>query len=147
MVHVIENGGNYGWSVNEAFHPFKPRQKADAASKISKPIVEYPHTPKDDTSRKDYGQSITGGYVYRGKALPVLDGVYVYGDFQSGRIWGVKAKDGQAVESAELIDVTKSKILNIAAFGEDQAGDLFILAFGAKDSKDGTLYRLVPAGE
>jgi glucose/arabinose dehydrogenase len=140
MVHVIENGGNYGWSVNEAFHPFKPRQKADAATKITKPIVEYPHGPKDDPKRTDYGQSITGGYVYRGTALPSLDDVYVYGDFQSGRIWGVKAKDGQAVEAGELTDVNKSK-LAIAAFGEDQKGELFILAF------DGKIHKLVPAGE
>jgi glucose/arabinose dehydrogenase len=138
MVHIIENGGNYGWSINEAFHPFKPRQKADPASPISRPIVEYPHGPNDDRNRKDYGQSITGGYVYRGKALPALEGVYVYGDFQSGRIWGVKAKDGQAVEAGELTDVSKSK-LAIAGFGEDATGDLFILAF------DGRIHRLVPA--
>jgi glucose/arabinose dehydrogenase len=142
MVHIIENGGNYGWSINEAFHPFKPRQKAEPATakSISKPIVEYPHGPNDDPKRKDFGQSITGGYVYRGKALPELQGVYVYGDFQSGRIWGVKAKDGQAVEAGELTDVNKSK-LAIAAFGEDQTGDMFILAF------DGRIHRLVPAGE
>jgi glucose/arabinose dehydrogenase len=140
MVHVIENGGNYGWSIVESFHPFKPRQKADPASKITKPIVEYPHGPNDDPKRKDFGQSITGGYVYRGKALPSLDGVYVYGDFQSGRIWGVKAKDGKAVEAGELTDVDKSK-LPIAAFGEDAGGDLFILAF------DGKIHRLVPAGD
>ena len=141
MVHIIKNGGNYGWSINEGFHPFKPRQKADPASKISKPVVEYPHGPNDDPKRKDFGQSITGGYVYRGKALPSLDGVYVYGDFQSGRIWGVKAdKEGQAIEAGELTDVNKSK-LAIAGFGEDASGDLFILAF------DGKIHRLVPAGE
>ena len=145
MVHVIENGGNYGWNIREAFHPFIPGGRrtnptvADPASPITKPIVEYPHGPNDDPNRKDFGQSITGGYVYRGKALPELDGVYVYGDFQSGRIWGVKAKDGKAVESGELTDVNKSK-LAIAAFGEDPAGDMFILAF------DGRLHRLVPAG-
>lgn len=139
MVHIIENGGNYGWSVNESFHPFKPRQKPDRASPITRPIVEYPHAANLDPNRKDVGVSITGGYVYRGKALADLVGVYVYGDYQTGRIWGVKAKDGQAVESAELVDVTKSKPLNIAAFGEDSRGDLFILAF------DGRIHRLVPA--
>ena len=141
MVHIITNGGNYGWSVNEAFHPFKPRQKADRASKITKPIVEYPHGQNDDPNRTDYGQSITGGYVYCGEALKDLVGTYVYGDFQTGRIWGVRAKDGQAVAAGELVDIKTSKPLNIAAFGEDPKGDLFILAF------DGQIHRLVPAGE
>ena len=146
MVHIIENGGNYGWNIREAFHPFLPGGRrtnttvADPASPISKPIVEYPHGPNDDPKRKDFGHSITGGYVYRGKALPSLVGFYVYGDFQDGRIWGVKAKDGQAVEAGELTDVSKSK-LAIAAFGEDPAGDLFILAF------DGKIHRLVPASD
>src|SRR5207302_5917473 len=42
-VHIIQNGGNYGWSVKEGFHDFKPRQKANASSPITRPIVEYPH--------------------------------------------------------------------------------------------------------
>ena len=143
MVHIVENGGNYGWSINEAFHPFyKSRQPANKASKISKPIVEYPHSKNDDPNRTDYGQSITGGYVYRGTALPDLVGTYVYGDFQTGRIWGVREQDGKAVASGELIDVKKSKpTLAIAAFGEDSKGDLFVLSF------DGKLYRLVPDAE
>ena len=139
MVHIIQNGGNYGWSINEAFHPFKARQKADTASPISKPIAEYPHTAGLDPNRKDLGQSITGGYVYRGKALKDLVGMYVYGDYQTGRIWGLRAKDGQAVEGGELIDVTKGKVINIAGFGEDAQGDLFILGF------DSQIHRLVPA--
>jgi glucose/arabinose dehydrogenase len=137
MVHVIKNGGNYGWSVREAFHPFHPRAKTHKSAKISPPIVEYPHGPNDDPKRKDFGQSITGGYVYRGKALPELDGVYVYGDFNTGRIWGVRlGPDGKAADSGELIDVGKSKLLNIAGFGEDPAGEMYILAF------DGKIHRL-----
>jgi len=139
IVHVIANGGNYGWSVREGFHPFHPRAKVDKASPITPPIVEYPHSAADDAKRTDFGQSITGGYVYRGKALPALQGVYVYGDYQSGRIWGVRlGDDGKAAESAELIDVSRSKPLNIAAFGEDAEGELYILAF------DGKIHRLAP---
>ena len=137
IVHVIANGGNYGWSVREGFHPFHPRAKVNKSSKISPPIAEYPHAPADDPKRKDYGQSITGGYVYRGKALPELDGVYVYGDFNTGRIWGVRlGTDGKAAESGELVDISKSKPLNIAGFGEDTRGELYILAF------DGKIHRL-----
>ena len=147
MVHVIENGGNYGWSIAEAFHPFyKARmQKADKASKISKPIVEYPHGKNDDPNRTDYGQSITGGYVYRGEALKDLVGTYVYGDFQSGRIWGVRYAEGKVTAAGELVDVKAAKPLAIAGFGEDPKGDLFILSFGARPP-EGKIYRLVPAG-
>jgi glucose/arabinose dehydrogenase len=137
MVHIIENGGNYGWSIREGFHPFRLRQKADNAAPISKPVVEYPHSPNlDNSGRRDDGKSITGGYVYRGQALPELAGVYVYGDYDTGRIWGLRAQDGKVVANAELIDVRRKK-LNIASFGEDAVGELFILAF------DGRIYRLV----
>src|SRR5262249_13054980 len=111
---------------------------------ISKPIVEYPHGPGLDPKRNDFGQSITGGYAYRGKALPDLNGVYVYADFQSGRIWGVKAKDAHALEAGEITDATQSKLAG-AAFGEDQPGDMFILPFEGPNGRDSRIYRLVPA--
>ena len=72
------------------------------ARTITPPLVEYPHNPTPE--RPDDGKSITGGYVYRGKALPELAGVYVYGDFDTGRIWGLREQDGKAVVNAELID-------------------------------------------
>ena len=97
-------------------------------------LVEYPHKPTSE--RPDDGKSITGGYVYRGKALPELVGVYVYGDFDTGRIWGLRERDGKAVASGELIDRKRDKKLSIAAFGEDAEGELYILAF------DGQIYRL-----
>jgi glucose/arabinose dehydrogenase len=138
MVHRIENGGNYGWSIREGFHAFQPqrRQRPDRAAKIRPPIVEYPHGPT--AGRKDHGLSITGGYVYRGKSLPELAGVYVYGDYDSGRIWGLRASDGKRIANGELIDVTKGPKLNIASFAEDPQGELLILAF------DGRIYTLVP---
>jgi glucose/arabinose dehydrogenase len=136
MVHIIQNGGNYGWSIKEATHPFQPqrRQKPDRAAPISPPIVEYPHARTRD--RQDDGKSVTGGYVYRGKALPELVGVYVYGDYDTGLIWGLREKDGKAVANAELVEVTPRTKLNIAAFGEDPEGELYILAF------DGRIHRL-----
>jgi glucose/arabinose dehydrogenase len=136
MVHILQNGGNYGWSIREAFHPFEPRRrlKADPSSPITPPLVEYPHKPTHE--RPDDGKSITGGYVYRGKALPELVGVYVYGDFDTGRIWGLREQDGKAIVNGELIDRKREKKLSIAAFGEDPEGELFILAF------DGQIHRL-----
>ncbi len=62
--------------------------------------------------------------------------MYVYGDFQTGRIWGVRlGKDGKAAESGELVDLSRSKPLNIAGFGEDAKGELYILAFDGKIHK------------
>ncbi len=139
IVHIIENGGNYGWSVKEGTHPFNPRGKVDKSSKFSQAIFDYPHGPADDATRKDYGQSITGGYVYRGKALPSLVGIYVVGDFNTGRIWGIRmGSDGKAAEVGELIPFTGKNILNIASFGEDAEGELYFTAF------DGRIHRLVP---
>ena len=138
IVHVLKNGGNYGWSVREGTHAFPRRQKKRVrTSDFSPPLAEYPHNANQDPNRKDTGQSITGGYVYRGKALPELEGVYVYGDFQSGRIWGLREADGKATMSGEIVDLSGKKPLNIAAFGEDRAGEVYILAF------DGKIYRFV----
>jgi glucose/arabinose dehydrogenase len=138
MVHKIENGGNYGWSIREAFHTFQPqrRQRPEAAAKIQPPIVEYPHAPSAD--RPDSGLSITGGFVYRGKKIPALDGIYVYGDYDSGRIWGLRYEKGKLIENGELIDLKQKPKLNIASFGEDSQGELYILAF------DGRIHELVP---
>ena len=133
MVHILQNGGNYGWSVKEATHNYIAKQKKPfKRSDFSAPLVEYPHSPNETRERSDYGQSITGGYVYRGKALPALEGIYVYGDFQSGRIWGLREEGGKATISGEIVDISKQKPLNIAVFGEDRDGELTILAFDGK---------------
>jgi glucose/arabinose dehydrogenase len=138
MVHIIENGGNYGWSIKEGSHAFRPRQRKDPASPLSSPLAEYPHGPNQASSgRMDDGKSITGGYVYRGQDLPELAGIYVYGDYDTGRIWGLRAQEDKAVAGGELIDRGRESRLNIASFGEDRRGELFILAF------DGLIYRLV----
>ncbi len=139
-VDLIQNGGNYGWSLKEGFHPFRTRQRPDRASPLSNPLVEYPHNPNQGGSRRtDHGLSITGGYVYRGQALPDLVGVYVYADYQSGRIWGLRATEGKAVANGEIVAPGRGSGLNVAAFGEDPAGELYLLGF------DGHLSRLVPA--
>jgi len=142
MVHIIKNGGNYGWSIKEGFHNFRGKrgQKADPASPLSPPLVEYPHSPgQPPTRRMDDGKSITGGYVYRGKALPALEGVYVYGDYDTGRVWGLREQGGKATANGQLIDLKTSPKINIAAFGEDRAGELYILGF------DGRIHGFVPA--
>ena len=85
----------------------------------------------------DDGCSITGGYVYRGSAIPALVGTYVFGDFCVGRIWGLTVDDQGTATRVELgVSVPGG---TLASFGEDAAGELYVLSF------DDTVYRLDPA--
>lgn len=120
-VNRIRPGGNYGWNIREGAHCFAA--PACAAAGLIDPVAEYGH---------DAGCSITGGYVYRGGAIPSLRGAYLYGDFCSGRVW---ALDPATAVVQELLDTD----LNIVSFAEDQAGELYLVDGG------GRLQRLVPA--
>jgi glucose/arabinose dehydrogenase len=126
-VDVIVAGGNYGWNVTEGAHCYRPSTNC-ATGGLIPPVQEYDHGS---------GCSITGGYVYRGEALPSLAGVYLYADFCSGRIWGLRYEDGAATVTREIANTG----LPIASFGEDAAGELYVLAF------DGGVYRVVAASE
>ncbi len=84
-VNLITKGGNYGWSLRESAHRFEkhPSGGSEARADLTDPVIEYPHT-------EAWGKSVTGGGVYRGKAVPELDGCYLYGDWVSGRLWALK---------------------------------------------------------
>ena len=120
-VDLIRPGLNYGWNVMEAGHCFGGGPCEQEG--LEPPVVEY---------GRDGGCSITGGYVYRGARLPELYGAYVYGDFCSGKIWGLR-HDGESVVSHRILVDSN---LQIPAFGEDPSGELYILSFGGK------IYRL-----
>ena len=127
---VITKGGNYGWHIREAMHPFKD-QPTDAT--LIDPIVEY---------GRDKGASITGGYVYRGKKFPVLDGIYIYNDYVSGRFWGLRYENGKVAANAELnVTVNGQPTLNrvqASSFGEDLDGEIYVC-----DHSHGIVYRIV----
>ena len=130
MVHLIENGGNYGWSIREGFHPFQPQRRQRAGRRRQDPAADRRVSPRSRRAdRQDNGLSITGGYVYRGKKLPELAGVYVYGDYETGRIWGLRYEGKQLLANGELIDIRRNGGLKITSFGEDAQGELYILAF------------------
>jgi glucose/arabinose dehydrogenase len=103
-------GENYGWNIMEGNHCYKSK-KCDSAGLVP-PVAEYDHSR---------GCSITGGMVYRGKQFPALLGIYLYGDYCSGRIWGLR-RSGSGWEHEQLID---SK-LAISTFGEDENGGLYV---------------------
>jgi uncharacterized repeat protein (TIGR03806 family) len=125
-VYRIEKGGNYGWSVSEGSHPFRPERKL-GPTPILKPIVEHPHS--------DF-RSITGGYLYRGSKNPGLVGWYIYGDYDTGKVAALRVDKDKPVEQQELVDTP----LRIITFAEDAAGEVFLV-----DYMNGTIYGLAPA--
>ncbi len=118
----VTAGGNYGWSCREGAHPYNASCGVNAGSSIE-PVAEYGH---------GQGISITGGYVYRGNAVPALAGRYVFGDFSSGRIWQI------ARDTTPTLAVTSGldSGLSISSFAQDAAGEIYVVNFG------GTLHRL-----
>ena len=114
-VNIVKKGGNYGWSVREASYPFN-NKPVTSTDELVAPVWEYDH---------QLGKSITGGFVYRGTRLPELQGMYVYADFISGRIWALKYdKDLKKVTSNMSIASTGFPVL---AFGEDEAGEMYYM--------------------
>jgi hypothetical protein len=77
---------------------------------------------------------VTGGYIYRGAAIPALAGLYVFGDYCSGTIWTFPRTAGATTTKAQLMDTS----YNISGFGEDESGELYVVDRG------GTLYRFEP---
>jgi uncharacterized repeat protein (TIGR03806 family) len=122
-VNRVVAGGNYGWRCFEGTASFNANCGPNAASSLP-PVVQYGRT---------VGRSVTGGYVYRGSALPALAGRYVFGDFVTGRLWHVPRDVAPTLTVNEGLDTG----LSIAAFGEGLDGELYVVHYG------GTLHRLV----
>lgn len=121
----VEVGLNYGWRVREGAHCFNPA--SGCATNFEDPITEYSHA---------LGNSVTGGYVYRGMAIAELVGTYVFGDFGSGRIFGVAATSAKGVVAEDLLDTTH----NISSFAEDLDGELYLLDYG-----NGFIFQIIEA--
>ena len=119
-------GANFGWDYYEGFHPYEDEPPPGVT--LVFPVAEYGH---------DQGCSVTGGEVYRGRALPEMTGIYLYGDFCTGRIWGLRATD-QGWETRLLWETP----FHISTFGLDEQGEIYLADYGT-----GTIYRLERAGE
>ena len=115
-------GENYGWNVWEGSNLFAGGQ----ASGHVPPVFEYAHL---------LGCSVTGGYVYRGSAIPQLQAVYLLGDYCTGRVWGLYRDAEMNWQSLELANTGWA----ISSFGEDEAGEIYVLDYA------GAIYRIDPA--
>ena len=122
MVYRVQRGANYGWSILEhvqSVNPDFPR----GPTPIVPPTAAHAHTES---------RSITGGYVYRGTRVPNLVGTYVYGDYVTGKIWGL---DGDASNPGKPVELLGTPI-QIICFGQNHDRELFVVGY------DGTIHRL-----
>jgi glucose/arabinose dehydrogenase len=130
-----KGGLNYGWPVLEGNHCYQA-QACPPPSGYQLPVSEYSHAD---------GCSVTGGYVYRGTAQPVLAGFYLFGDYCSGNLWTIPADAAPPAGRTVAPELVLATGLAISSFGEDAAGELYLT-----DLAGGGLYRITapqaPAG-
>ncbi len=120
---VDSSGGeNYGWNVWEGTNRFAGGSAQDHVP----PVFEYPHS---------LGCSVTGGYVYRGGAIPQMEAVYLFGDYCTGRIWAMHRDPDLNWQAKEFANTGMA----ISSFGEDEAGEIYVIDYS------GTIYRIDPA--
>jgi putative heme-binding domain-containing protein len=124
MIHRVKKGGNYGWSVfegsSQSIHPNDDR----GPSPISAPVYEYPHA---------VGRSVTGGYFYFGDTFKDLRGAYIFGDFESGKIYALREDNGVVSSVQEIADTG----LQIISFARAHDGEILVVGY------DGGLFRLM----
>ncbi len=118
-------GENYGWAIMEGDHCYKS-MVCDKQGLV-RPVLEYGHND---------GCSITGGFVYRGQAIPALAGTYFYGDYCNGWVRSFVYRNGAATDAASWPTLDTKQ--QITSFGEDAHGELYIVLAG------GTIYRIAP---
>jgi putative heme-binding domain-containing protein len=121
-IHRVEKGGNYGWSAMEGPQPIKPQKIGPTP--IRPALIELPHT---------ISCSVTGGRVYYGKKFPELRGAYIFGDWETRRLWAARFDGDRAKEMPEIARPS----VRIVAFGEDKDGEIYFL-----DYEGGTVHTI-----
>lgn len=163
-IDIVTKGGNYGWRIREGlvcFDPKKPKEPPADCPKVGAngeplidPVLAYKNFRKFTKDPEAKGISITGGYVYRGKALPQLAGKYIFGDWS--RNWAVpdgvlyaasKSADGQWTMEPVGLAASATGALKqyIVGFGEDADGEIYVLTNGSNTlrGKNGKVWKLV----
>jgi len=163
-LNIVVKGGNYGWRIREGFECFDPQSplkppadcpKVGADGKpLIEPILVYKNFKRFAKDPEAKGISVTGGYVYRGKALPELVGKYVFADWS--RAWakpdGIlfaasRGSDKKWTMEPLALNEPAQLAAYVVALGQDEAGELYILttAKNALTGKAGKVLKLVPA--
>jgi glucose/arabinose dehydrogenase len=136
-IDLVEAGGNYGWPVMEASHCLDETVRQCGAYRFEPPIYEYAHLSIDP----DGGNSIIGGYVYRGGLLPELLGRYLFADFTSGRVWTLTETEGEDSAGRYLYwngEEVFQDDQRFTSFGEGEDGELYLVS-----APSGILSRIV----
>jgi uncharacterized repeat protein (TIGR03806 family) len=128
MVHRIVRGGNCGWPIMEGRAVLRS-EVTQGPTPIRPPVKDHSHTEAN---------SVIGGPVYRGSKLPELDGTFIYGDYITGTIWGLKSDGEDSYTHTTLVDTDQ----RITAFAEGADGELFVLDY----DYTGQIYEIIPSG-
>ncbi len=122
-VGIVRVGENHGWNVYEGFELFSTVYRKER-EKYVPPIISF---------RRAYGASVTAGYVYRARRGSSFDGVYICGDYESKRLWGITQRNRE-LRAIREIGTSPAKVV---AFGRDRHGDLYVVGYDL-----GTIYKL-----
>lgn len=120
-IDLVRPGGNYGWNIFEGFERFSDAYRKEGKTYVP-PLFAY---------MRKYGNSITGGYVYRGKRSPSFDGVYIFGDYNSKRIFGLTQED-RKLKTVRQIATAPERVVSFAC---DAEGEIYIVGFEGLISK------------
>jgi glucose/arabinose dehydrogenase len=161
-VNIIKRGGNYGWPLREGFDGFNREhpelaptsrpEKGLRGEPLIDPVAVYKNLSGWKGDPEAMGISVTGGYVYRGQALPELKGLYIYGDWAGiqgspqGRLFVARPGEGQSRWTVELLRVGRPYGC-VCAFGEDNDGEIYVLtnASTGLTRGGGKIWKIVPA--
>lgn len=123
MIHLVRKGQNHGWSIMEGSQPVKPDEHP--LIPITPPLFEHTHLDS---------RSITGGHIWQSDRIPSLKGAYLYGDWMTGKVWGLRFEGNRVTWHQELVDTSQ----RIICFMLDPSGEVFIVGY------DGSIHQLQP---
>jgi putative heme-binding domain-containing protein len=121
-IDLVRRGENYGWNIYEGFERFSDAYRKEGLAYIA-PVMAY---------QRKYGNSITGGFVYRGRKQPSFNGVYIFGDYNSKRIFGM-VPEGNKLKTVRQIGRAPQRIVS---FSRDAEGEIYLVGF------EGMIYKL-----